>query len=1228
MIFTRETLGMTILLFCAIVLLSLFSGRAIFAGFGAAICTFMYGTFGYGCFLVMALVAYLGVWLAFEKKLKLKAVPTILAALTVYALFLLFHAVSTRNQPLDGGYIAWCYNIAAEGFPHYTFGGVLSAILVYPVALVTTYVGAYIIFSILAVLGAVYTVKSIFGIKWRRPSVAEVAAPEAEAAPASGDDYQTAYAVQPEQHNGSAYADAVYAQPAYQQPVQQQYAAQPVQEQYAYGQQPPYGYAPAQQPAAQPVQPQTYFTTQHMAPDQHVQESDSDKFSPEKLGRRILFDNDEFAAESYRRNGIFDENSYFNHPINNSGDYMRGFSDGKPKGSQPKTSVTYSEAYSESVEKAPSQPLGGMLYGDAPAQKLSDDAGSYSAEEKSSYTAPSASDWTDSSAGSFGLPSSGSDDYRAAAESPSFPGFGNDADNREEVDFGAPETEIDGRDELSSDTRGSEVTPDFGYRGADLSDSRDMDRQTPSSFESRRLDGALFGTPDQSSRSEDAGLRSDNLSRRETSSDYFGSSDLGVSRRGGEQPSSPQSDRSDAIPERGLPERGEDRRIAGFGESPLRSSQPAEKPEDSVPDISAIFSSSNPRFGEGRVEPDISRLTSGRDRSNANLFDDDQTDGRRPVLRSDGSIPLTPEQPITRASSEEEKPSDGREIAAPGQPVTRTPSELSSQPSRTEPFVGASGNVPSGATPPVPLRTESSQPTAQAPAPEKQESKPHVWKRYVPPTLDLLEDYPENTGGDTAEIEVSKRIITDTLRSFKVDCEVMDVIVAPALTRYDIAILDKTSIKPALLKYKESIAMALRKENVNAYLNFKKGALSVEVPNSRNAKVGLKGMMLSPAFTLAKPKSLTFALGKNLDGACVCPDIAKMPHLLVAGTSGSGKSVCLNSLLVSLLYKYGPEDLRLILVDPKQVEFISYDRLPHLMINEIIIDIDKAIKALNWAIKEMERRFTLFKDMSESGAGAKDGAKIATKEIDEFNAHRADNVEKLPRIVIVLDEFGDLMLQAKKDIEGRIIKLVQKGRAAGIHLILATQRPSVDCITGLIKSNLAARIGFKVGSMGDSMTIFDRGGAEKLLGSGDMYYRAPERPDPLQRIQGCFIDGIEVQRVTEYIKEHNESYFDQSVSDFINRVEEPEAAAEPSSEGGDDTKIDDTFIKALKYCVFSNAASVSMIQRRFPIGYIKACKIVDWMENMNYITKSEGSKPRKVLLSQEEFFNTYGDVDD
>jgi S-DNA-T family DNA segregation ATPase FtsK/SpoIIIE len=634
---------------------------------------------------------------------------------------------------------------------------------------------------------------------------------------------------------------------------------------------------------------------------------------------------------------------------------------------------------------------------------------------------------------------------------------------------------------------------------------------------------------------------------------------------------------------------------------PVPTNDEQEK-KDSV-NMFNLFGSSSLSGSESRIEVDRSLLGGERGergnrgerrelRSNENLLDDDTTQDEV-----------------------------DRQLTTP---TERTPSvfDRSSGIPSERPAVGISSDRASLSGDRSDRISRSSiQPPTQPVEEIKKEEKPkHIWKKYVHPTLDLLDDYPENNNVNTGEIEENKRTIVDTLARFKIESEVANVTIGPAITRYDVIIADRTKIKQSL-NYKESIAMALMKENVSAYLNYSKGALSIEIPNNSRATVGLKSMLTSSKFINSKPNSITFALGKNVDGAVICPDITKMPHLLVAGTTGSGKSICLSSLIVSLLYKYGPEELRFILVDPKQVEFISYDKLPHLMINEIIYDVDKAIKALNWAIKEMERRYTLFKEMTEHGK--------ATKNLDEYNSHLEEGDEKLPKIVIILDEFGDLMMAAKKDIEGRIIKLVQKARACGIHLILATQRPSVDCITGLIKSNLPTRIGFKVNSIDDARTIFDFGGAEKLLGKGDLYFRSAESPD-LMRIQGCFIDSHEVQKVTDFIKANNETYFDSDVEDFINKVEVDESASamNDDSASDNDTKIDDTFIKALKYCVTSNQASVSMIQRRFPVGYIKACKIIDWMENMNYVTQSEGSKPRKVLLSKEEFINTYGDVDD
>lgn len=611
-----------------------------------------------------------------------------------------------------------------------------------------------------------------------------------------------------------------------------------------------------------------------------------------------------------------------------------------------------------------------------------------------------------------------------------------------------------------------------------------------------------------------------------------------------------------------------------------------------------LFSASNSGLGRG-VEVDSSRLSRTEGSSRANLFDDETSP--REETRSDSFNTMRMDsRDLSRRESHDVSRMDSGETSRAEHDISRR--GLMSSRDRSE---GLFATV------------ERKEAPVEQPV-QQEESKPkHVWQKYNRPNLSLLHDYPEMANIDNNEIENNKAIIVDTLAHFRIQSEIMNVVVGPSITRYDVNILDRADISN-VLKHRDALSMGLRNDNVNAYLNYSKGALSIEIPNKSSSIVGIKGLLASSTFINSKPNSLTFAFGKNVEGTVVCPDITKMPHLLVAGSTGSGKSVCLNALIISLLYKYGPEELRFIMVDPKQNEFISYDKLPHLIINEILYDIDKVIKALNWTIAEMERRYALFKDMTEHGK--------ATKDLAEYNAHLPEGEEKLPKIVVILDEFGDLMLQNKREIESRIIKLVQKARACGIHLILATQRPSVDCITGLIKANLPTKIGFRVNSYIDSGTIFDKGGAEKLLGNGDSYYKMPTAPD-LVRVQGCFISSEEVQSVTDYVKQNNEAYYEQSVSDFINKVEEPMDEGNNSSEDAGETKIDDTFIEALSYCVTSNQASVSMIQRRFPVGYIKACKIIDWMTNMNYITPSEGSKPRKVLLTKEEFNNIYGESD-
>ncbi len=497
---------------------------------------------------------------------------------------------------------------------------------------------------------------------------------------------------------------------------------------------------------------------------------------------------------------------------------------------------------------------------------------------------------------------------------------------------------------------------------------------------------------------------------------------------------------------------------------------------------------------------------------------------------------------------------------------------------------------------------------------EEPKRKKHVYARYKAPSLDLLENYMSGIAGDAEEIEQNKNTIVETLSNLHIPCEVVKVTQGPAVTRYDI---ETPGHIPAsrVLSYDRELAMRLRaKDGVNVKTNYENGSISIEVPNKQRATVGLKEIIRSEQFTSAKPGSLMFGLGKDIEGRVILGNVVKMKHMLVAGSTGSGKSVCLNALIISLLYKYSPEELRIILVDPKQVEFNIYERLPHLMIDEIIYEPPKVINALSWCINEMERRYSLFKQKSKT---------VLVRDIDEYNAHLQPDEERLPKIVFIIDELADLMQTAKKEIEDRIQRLTQKSRAAGIHLVLATQRPSVDVITGVIKNNLLTRIAFKVTAEVDSRTILDETGAEKLLGNGDMLYRTDTMTFPV-RVQGAFLNSDEVQRVVEYVKANNEAYFDDSVADYMNNNKGGGGAF-----GGEsDDNVEAVYIEALRHVVDIGQASISMIQRRCSVGYPKAGKIIEWMENMGYISAFDGSKARKVLLSKEEFESKYGEYGD
>ncbi len=493
--------------------------------------------------------------------------------------------------------------------------------------------------------------------------------------------------------------------------------------------------------------------------------------------------------------------------------------------------------------------------------------------------------------------------------------------------------------------------------------------------------------------------------------------------------------------------------------------------------------------------------------------------------------------------------------------------------------------------------------------------KPRIYRPYVPAPLHYFDCTDIIPDADPNEIEEMKSAI---LRVYErvgfTEISIASVSFGPSLTRYNL--VAAPHIIPTRLATKDiesAMAMALRDKKVNVYLNYEEGVVSVEVPNKQRQTVQLGCMLTGSEYTDAKPTSLVFSIGKDVVNKKLYGDICKMVHLLVAGSTGSGKSVFLNTLIVSLINRYSPEQLRLILIDPKKTEFVIYNNLPHLMINEIITDPRKAIQSLNWAVGEMNRRYELFSKMS------KEGKHVVN--LDEYNAAVASQEEKLPKIVIVVDELADLMLASKKEVEERIQNITQKSRAAGIHMIIATQRPSTDVITGVIKANLATRIAFMVASDVDSRVILDASGAQKLLGYGDMLYGTVGR-EPT-RAQCAFISSGDCQKIVDFIKQNNEAYFDDDATTYINNSG---AHAPVGDEDAGEALVEEVYIEALKVVILSNSASISMIQRKCSVGYNKAGKIIEWMEDMGYISPYDGAKARKVLISKEEYEELYGEI--
>ena len=547
-------------------------------------------------------------------------------------------------------------------------------------------------------------------------------------------------------------------------------------------------------------------------------------------------------------------------------------------------------------------------------------------------------------------------------------------------------------------------------------------------------------------------------------------------------------------------------------------------------------------------------------------------------------------------------------------------------------------------TVPVNVKKAKKQPADEAPSEfdkvgyGKNDSKEELKseKKYHFPPVQLLTP-PNNNNEQNAmeELQTNSRKLIDTLNSFGVNANITNICRGPSVTRYELQPAPGVNISK-LTNLSDDIALNLAANGVRIEAPIPgKAAVGIEVPNKVVSMVSMRELIDSDEFRRAKSK-LTAVLGRDISGEIVLTDIAKMPHLLIAGTTGSGKSVCVNSILISILYKATPDEVKLLLIDPKMVEFSKYKGIPHLLV-PIVSDAKKAAAALGWAVNEMLNRYKIFSEFD-------------CKDIDSYNALIEKNLryiennppvpneegelvqpvmeinglpvakEKMSRVVIAIDELADLMMAAPSEVEDSICRLAQMARAAGMHLILATQRPTVNVITGLIKANVPSRISLKVSSNMDSRTILDVGGGEKLIGRGDMLFSPVGAPKPV-RVQGCYASEEEIEGVTGYIKKSAKAEYNAEIEENIKRIEAEgiNTGKKSGTDDGEDVKVDAKMEEAIQFVIESGQASTSMLQRRLKVGYARAGRMIDDMEQLGIVGPHQGSKPRDVLMTYNEW---------
>ena len=578
----------------------------------------------------------------------------------------------------------------------------------------------------------------------------------------------------------------------------------------------------------------------------------------------------------------------------------------------------------------------------------------------------------------------------------------------------------------------------------------------------------------------------------------------------------------------------------------------------------------------------------------------------------DDEPPVQDEKPKKKAKTKSEKAQDIEETEEPADDYSKLIAEINETTSKNK----QNRETPKKKSIDDIVKTASEE-NAEKPVEEKSEPVPEFVvteedmqkevKEYKLPSVDILKTVKHKSAKDvSAELKNNAELLVETLASFGVQAEITDISRGPTVTRYELKPASGVRISK-ITNLSDDIALNLAAVNVRIEAPIPgKAAVGIEIPNTVKNSVSMREVIDSADFNMQK-SLLSAGLGKDIAGKTVFCDIAKMPHLLIAGTTGSGKSVCMNSIIVSILYRANPEEVKFLMIDPKKVEFSKYENIPHLLV-PVVTDPRKASGALGWAVSEMLERYQKFSD-------------TGVRDIEGYNRYveKHEDMKFMPKIVICIDELADLMMAAPKEVEDSICRLAQMARAAGMHLVIATQRPSVDVITGLIKANISSRIALTVSSAIDSRTILDSSGAEKLLGRGDMLYSPIGSNKPL-RVQGCYISDEEVEKLCEFIKNQGESEYSEKIQKEIESKAAQDKTSTKFTDGGESGEnLDPFFDKAVDVVLENGKASTSFLQRKLGVGYSRGSKIMDQMEDKHIIGPAEGAKPRKILINKQQW---------